>query len=220
VPGTRLRLRRLPERGRYDRETIDAILDEALFCHVGFVEDDQPFVIPTIHARVGDRLYIHGSSASRMLRRLGDEVRACVTVTILDGLVLARSAFDHSMNYRSVVVLGTASTVDDSVEKMTALRAIVDHVTPGRWEHIRGPSARELKATSVLRLGLEQASAKVRSGPPNDEEGDLAWPVWAGELPIRLAPQPPRPDPALIPGLSLPAHVARWAAYRLSRSST
>jgi nitroimidazol reductase NimA-like FMN-containing flavoprotein (pyridoxamine 5'-phosphate oxidase superfamily) len=220
VPGTRLRLRRLPERGRYDRETIDAILDEALFCHVGFVEDGQPFVIPTIHARVGDRLYIHGSSASRMLRRLGHEVRVCVTVTILDGLVLARSAFDHSMNYRSVVVLGTASRVDDPVEKMTALRAIVDHVTPGRWEHIRGPSASELKATSVLRLGLEEASAKVRSGPPNDEEGDLDWPVWAGELPIRLAPQPPRPDPALIPGLALPEHVAKWSAYRLSKSST
>src|SRR5204862_3189158 len=170
----RVQVRRLHERGAYDRDTIDAILDEALICHVGFVVDDQPYVIPTIHARDGDTLYLHGSTASRMLRTLDAGVHVCVTVTIQDGLVLARSAFHHSMNYRSVVVLGTAVEVEDPEERLHALEVISEHVTPGRWNDVRRPSDVELRQTRILRVGLDEASAKMRTGPPKDDEDDLS----------------------------------------------
>jgi nitroimidazol reductase NimA-like FMN-containing flavoprotein (pyridoxamine 5'-phosphate oxidase superfamily) len=181
-----LRVRRHPERGQYDRESIDAILDEALICHAGFVVDGQPYVIPTIHARSGDVLYLHGSTASRMLRTLGEGVDMCVTVTLLDGLVLARSVYNHSMNYRSVVVLGRARDVTGAAEKLAALEAIVEHVVPGRWADARLPTRKELKATSVLALGLGEASAKVRTGPPGDFDEDLELPIWAGVIPLGL----------------------------------
>ncbi len=203
-----LRVRRLPERGRYDRETIESILDEALFCHIGFVSNGQPFVIPTLHARVGDILYLHGSQASRMLRELRGGTAVCVTVTILDGVVLARSAFNHSMNYRSVVVLGVAEEVSDA-EKLNALRAVAEHVMPGRWDDVRQPSAKELRATSVLRLSLDRASAKVRTGPPKDDEADIDYPVWAGVLPLRLVPSEPAAD-ARTGSPTVPGYVTGW----------
>jgi hypothetical protein len=206
----RTTLRRLPKRGSYDLDLIDRILDEALVCHVGFVADGQPFVIPTTYARVGDTLYIHGSAASRMLRTLRTGVPVCVTVTLLDGLVLARSAFHHSMNYRSVVVLGTAVEVADDREKLAALDAIVEHVLPGRARDVRGPSQNELKATLVLRLPLQEASAKVRSGPPIDDEEDYALSCWAGEVPLRLVASAPVPDPRLDSTLVAPAPVAEY----------
>jgi hypothetical protein len=183
---TRTTVRRLPERGVYDRDTIYAILDEALICHVGFVVDGQPFVIPTIHWRDGDTLYVHGSAASRMLRALRAGVDACVTVTLLDGLVLARSAFNHSMNYRSVVVLGKATEVNDRDEKLRALNLLVNHITPERAAEVRPPNESELRQTIVLALPLGEASAKVRSGPPIDEDEDYALGVWAGVVPIRI----------------------------------
>src|SRR5436190_366409 len=182
----RTTVRRLAARAVYDREAIYAILDEAYICHLGFVVDGQPFVIPTIHARLGDTLYFHGSAASRMLRSLRDGMDACVTVTLLDGLVLARSAFHHSMNYRSVVVLGRGHEVTDREEKMRALEAIVEHVVPGRAAIVRAPSESELKQTLVIALSLSEASAKVRTGPPIDDEADYALDVWAGVIPIRL----------------------------------
>ena len=184
-----LRIKREPQRGVYDRATIDAILDEALVCHLGFEVDGQPYVIPTLHARIGDRLYVHGSAASRMLRHAASGVRVCVTVTLLDGIVLARSVFNHSINYRSVVVLGTATNVEDS-EKAEALRAFTDHVAPGRWNEARQPTEQELKATWILWLPLTEASAKVRSGPPEDDAEDLDFPAWSGVVPVHLAAEP------------------------------
>ena len=175
LPTQRTTLHRRPNRASYDRAVVEAILDEAFFCHVGFVVDGQPYVIPTIHARVGDRVYIHGSAASRMLRSVREGISVCVTVTILDGLVLARSAFHHSMNYRSVVILGTATEVVDPDEKNEVLKAIVEHVAPKRWNDVRWPNAQELKATSVLRLPLEEVSAKIRTGPPIDDEEDYQY---------------------------------------------
>jgi uncharacterized protein len=210
-PTSRTTLRRLPQRGHFDRETVYAILDEAFHCHVGFVADGQPFVIPTIHARVEDRLYVHGSAASRMLKTLRDGVPVCLTATLLDGLVLARSAFHHSMNYRSVVVLGDAQAVTDEGEKWDALHAIVEHVAPGRWAEVREPNTREMAGTLVLRLPIEEASAKVRTGPPLDDEEDYALDIWAGVLPLRLRPDAPQPDPRLPPGLALPPSVIRYA---------
>lgn len=207
----RTTLRRLPSRGRFDRASVNSILDEALLCHVGFVVEGQPFVIPTIHARLGDRLYVHGSAASRMLRTLGGGVPVCVTVTLLDGLVLARSAFHHSMNYRSVVVLGTAQEATDAAEKETALTAIVEHVMRGRSAQVRPPNPLELKATSVLSLPIEEASAKIRTGPPVDDEEDYALPVWAGVLPLSLVAGAPVDDPRLPAGMAPPANVS---AYR------
>jgi len=199
-PTPRTTLRRLPARGRFDRETVYAILDEALICHVGFVADGQPFVIPTIHARVEDRLYVHGSAASRMLKTLEGGVPVCLTATLLDGLVLARSAFHHSMNYRSAVVLGRAEAVSEAREKWDALEAIVEHVARGRWAEVREPSAKEMAGTLVLRLPIEEASAKVRTGPPLDDDEDYALPVWAGVLPLSLVPGEPVPDPRLPAG--------------------
>jgi nitroimidazol reductase NimA-like FMN-containing flavoprotein (pyridoxamine 5'-phosphate oxidase superfamily) len=205
----RTRLHRLPARGSYERTTIDAILDEGLVCHVGFVHEAQPFVLPTTYARFGDTIYLHGSAASRMLRGLRDGVPVCVTVTLLDGLVLARSAFHHSMNYRSVVVLGVAAEVTDEVEKLRALRALVEHMAPDRWSAVRSPTAQELKATMVLRLGIVEASAKVRTGPPLDDEEDLGWPCWAGHVPVKLVTSSPVADGA-VPGEAPPTAVHAW----------
>jgi uncharacterized protein len=210
VPTERTTLQRRPTRGSYDRPTVEAILDEGLYCHVGFVVDAQPYVIPTIHARIADRLYIHGSSASRMLRTLKKGVPMCVTVTLLDGLVLARSAFHHSMNYRSVVVLGTAQEVADLAEKNEALKAIVEHVAPQRWNDVRWPTSQELKATSVLRFPLEEVSAKIRTGPPIDDEEDYQLACWAGELPLRLTPQALIPDPRLPRATPPPAYLREY----------
>lgn len=208
----RTALRRLPERGHHDRATIDAILDEALICHLGLVDPDgRPFVIPTIHARVDDHLYVHGSPASRALRAGAAGVDACVTVTLLDGLVLARSAFHHSMNYRSVVVYGVAARVEDAAEKDTALEAIVEHVLAGRSDGCRAPNDQERKGTLVLRLPLDVASAKVRTGPPKDDEEDLDLPVWAGVVPLRLVAGSPEPDA----GITQP-----WPGYLLNRGRT
>jgi nitroimidazol reductase NimA-like FMN-containing flavoprotein (pyridoxamine 5'-phosphate oxidase superfamily) len=189
----RTKVRRLADRGRYDRATIHAILDEALICHVGFVVNGAPVVIPTIHWREGDQLYFHGSAASRMLRSLRDGVDACVTVTLLDGLVLARSAFHHSMNYRSVVVFGKATVVEGD-EKLRALDALVEHVVRGRAGDVRSPNDRELKQTLVLAMPLDEASAKIRTGGPVDDEEDYALPVWAGVVPLRLTPGEPIAD--------------------------
>jgi nitroimidazol reductase NimA-like FMN-containing flavoprotein (pyridoxamine 5'-phosphate oxidase superfamily) len=189
-----LRVKREPHRGVYDRATIDAILDEALVCHLGFEVDGQPYVIPTLHARIDDRLYVHGSAASRALRHAAsDEMRVCVTVTLLDGLVLARSVFNHSINYRSVVVLGTATGVEGD-ERVEALRAFTEHIAPGRWEEARQPTAQELKATWILSLPLDEASAKVRSGPPEDDPEDLDFPAWSGIVPVHLAAEPSEYD--------------------------
>ena len=210
VPTPRTRLKRRSERGSFDRALINAILDEGLVCHVGFVVDGQPFVLPTTYARVREQLYLHGSVANRMLTALEGGAPLCVTVTILDGLVLARSAFHHSMNYRSVVVLGAARVVTDDQEKRTALDAIVEHVVPHRREEVRGPSPEELDATLVLSLPITEASGKVRSGPPVDLEADYATPYWAGVIPLRLTTGNPEPDPRLGPGIPIPKSVARY----------
>jgi uncharacterized protein len=204
----RTRVRRLPERASYDPAVVHAILDEGFVCHVGFVIDGQPYVVPTGYARVGESLYLHGSTGSRLGLLPGQPV--CVTVTLLDGLVLARSAFHHSMNYRSVTVLGRTRPVTDPREKEAALRAFVEHVVPGRSDAVRGGDRRELAATAVLALPLEEVSAKLRSGPPKDEEEDYALPMWAGVLPLALRPGEPEPDPRLEPALPVPAHVLGW----------
>ncbi|SRR6266545_5109870 len=188
------RIRRLPQRGSYDRQTIDAILDEALICHAGFVVEGRPVVIPTIHTRIDDHLYFHGSPASGLLRNLREGVEACVTVTILDGLVLARSAFHHSMNYRSVVVFGKAEEVSDRHEKLRVLAALVEHVCRGRSADARGPNETELKQTLVLRIPILEASAKIRTGAPADDSEDYALPIWAGVLPLTLTPGAPVAD--------------------------
>lgn len=203
-------LKRLPQRGHFDRATIDAILDATFLCHVGFVVEGQPFVIPTSYARSGDELLIHGSAASRMLRNLSQGVPVCVTVTLVDGLVLARSAFHHSINYRSVVIFGTARLVESEAEKFAALKAFTEHVIPGRWPEIREPNAQELKGTTVLALPLTEASAKIRTGPPKDDDEDLALPVWAGVLPLTVTPGEPVADPHLAAAVPVPAHVKRY----------
>ncbi len=203
-------LKRLPQRGEFDRKAVYQILDEALVCHIGFVIDGQPFVIPTSYGRVGDTLYVHGSAASRMMRTLGGKVPVCITVTLIDGLVLARSAFHHSVNYRSVVVFGQAELVEDEPGKMAALAAITEHIVPGRWAEVRSPNAQELKATTVLAIPLEEASAKVRIGDPKDDDEDMAWPVWAGQLPLRLTPGTPINDSLLAAGIELPDYVRSY----------
>jgi uncharacterized protein len=211
TPTERTRVKRLADRGKYDAETVHKILDEAFVCHVGFVVDGQPFVIPTNFGRVDNTVYLHGSSASRMLRTLADGVQVCVTVTLIDGLVLARSAFHHSVNYRSVVILGRAMPVEDPEEKMRALAAFTEHVVRGRWDAIRQPTDQELKATSVLALPLEEVSAKVRVGPPKDDEEDYSLPIWAGVLPLPIIPGKPIPDPRLKPGLDTPANILNYS---------
>ncbi|HUJ30398.1 MAG TPA: pyridoxamine 5'-phosphate oxidase family protein [Candidatus Acidoferrum sp.] len=204
-------MKRLPERGKYDAETVFGILDEGFICHVGFAVDGQPYVIPTGYARLGDTLYIHGSAASRMLRTLAGGVQVCVTVTLIDGLVLARSAFHHSMNYRSVVILGRATAVEDADEKVRALEAFTEHIVRGRWSDVRQPTESELKATTVLALPLNEVSAKVRTGPPKDDEEDYALPIWAGVLPLPVVPAAPIPDPRLEPGLKPPSYVTHYS---------
>lgn len=201
----RTRVRRLPERGRYDREAIDAVLDAGLVAHLGLVSEGQPFVIPTLHARIGDDVYVHGSSASRTLRALADGIAACLTVTLLDGIVFARSVFEHSMNYRSVVVLGTATAVVEREEKLAALEALTEKLLPGRWAEARPPTPTELKATSVLRLPLDEASAKIRDGGPEDgDTPDAELDVWAGHLPLVVTALDPVADPTLRPGIPVP----------------
>jgi hypothetical protein len=194
TPTDRTQVKRLPKRGHYERETVCSILDTAFVCHVGFSVDGQPFVIPTNFGRSGDTLYLHGSAASRMLKTLSGGVPVCVTVTHVDGLVLARSAFHHSVNYRSVVILGKAQLVEDPAEKMEALRIFTEHVMKGRWSDVRIPTEQELKATIVLSLPLEEVSAKVRTGGPIDDEADYALPVWAGVLPLETVAKAPLPD--------------------------
>jgi nitroimidazol reductase NimA-like FMN-containing flavoprotein (pyridoxamine 5'-phosphate oxidase superfamily) len=206
----RTKLKRLPKRGHFDRETVYSILDEGFICHVGFSVNGQPFVIPTGYARANDQLYIHGSQASRMLRSLAGGIDACVTVTIVDGLVLARSAFHHSMNYRSVVVFGRATLVDDATEKLAALTALSEHFVRGRWADVREPNEQEMKLTTVLRLPLDEASAKIRTGPPLDDEEDYALPIWAGVIPLQLVAGDPINDPRLSDGIPLPDYAARY----------
>lgn len=214
VPTPRTRVVREPERGVYDRETAYQILDEGFLCHVGFVADGQPFVIPTSYGREANLLYIHGSAASRMLKRLDEDIPVCVTVTLLDGLVLARSLFNHSMNYRSVVVLGTAAAVKDPAEKIAALKVLSDHILQQRWEAARQPNERELKATLVLRLPIEEFSAKVRQGDAVDDESDYSFPVWAGVLPLHTVPGKPLGDSRLDPSIEVPAYVAGYSRKR------
>jgi len=211
APTEQTTLKRLPQRGSYDRELVYQILDEGFVCHVGFAVDGQPFVIPTAYGRVGDKLYIHGSAASRTLRGLSSGIPVCVTVTLVDGLVLARSAFHHSINYRSVVILGAATMVVAAEEKMTALRAFTEHVIPGRWDDVREPNEQELKGTSVLALPLVEVSAKVRTGPPKDDEKDMTALVWAGELPLRIMAGSLVDDPQLSAGIRPPAYVTRYS---------
>jgi nitroimidazol reductase NimA-like FMN-containing flavoprotein (pyridoxamine 5'-phosphate oxidase superfamily) len=188
------RLRRHPERGDHDPAAIAAILDQAPFCHLAVVVDGQPLCIPTIHARLGQHLYLHGSSASRLMRALAAGTDVCLTVTVLDGVVLARAAFYHSMNYRSAMVFGRSEPVDDHGEKLAGMTAMIDRLAPGRWPLLRAPTTQELAATQVARVPLARASAKVRVGPPKDRGEDAAWPVWAGEVPLHLASGTPRPD--------------------------
>lgn len=203
-------MRRLPARGAYDSETVFAILDEAFLCHVGFVANGQPFVIPTGYARVGETLYTHGSAASRMLRTLSEGVQVCVTVTLVDGLVLARSAFHHSMNYRSVVILGRATLVDRREEKLAALEAFTEHVVRGRWKDVRQPTEAEMRATTVLALPLVEVSAKIRTGPPKDDEEDYSLPLWAGVVPLKLMPGVPIADPRIQQNLAPPPYAQKY----------
>ena len=206
----RTRVVREANRAVYDRDAIYSVLDEGLVCHVGFAVDGQPFVIPTMFARVGDFLYFHGSAASRMLRGLGSGLAVCITVTLVDGLVLARSIFNHSMNYRSVVALGQAARIDDPAEKLSALQAFTDKLIRGRWNDARQPNEKELKATSILRLPLTEASAKVRVGPPEDDAPDYALPVWAGVIPLHTVAEAPIRDEKCDPGIPLPAYAANY----------
>jgi nitroimidazol reductase NimA-like FMN-containing flavoprotein (pyridoxamine 5'-phosphate oxidase superfamily) len=200
-PTPRTTVRRLPKRGVYDKAEVYAILDEGFICHVGFAIDGQPYVIPTGYARSGGQIFFHGSAASRMLHALGDGLDVCVTVTLVDGFVLSRSAFHHSINYRSVVILGRARLVALPVEKMAALRCFTDHILPGRWDEVRPPSDQELKSTMVLALPLEEVSAKVRKGPPVEDEGDIARPTWAGVVPLHGQLGEPIPMDDLVPGV-------------------
>src|ERR1700732_3879207 len=208
----RTELRRIPDRGSRESKTINEILDAGFLAHVGFCLDGQPFVIPTLYGRERERLYLHGSAVSRMLRELATGVPACVTVTLVDGLVLSRSAFDHSLNYRSVVAFGTARKVLDPEQKIKALRVISEHLIAGRWAEVRGPSDKELKATTVLEFSIEEASSKVRSGPPLDDESDYGLKVWAGVLPLEMKSRLSIPDDKLVQGVTLPEYVQRYDA--------
>ena len=207
---TRTRVKRLPKRASYDRDAIYAILDSALVCHVGFAIDGQPYVIPTLHVRIGDRLYIHGSAASRMLGAAANGTPIAVTVTHIDGLVLARSAFHHSVNYRSVVILGAATLVTDPAEKFAVMKGLIDHVAPGRWDLIRHPNDKELAATSVLSIPIVEASAKIRIGDPIDDEADYALPIWSGQVPFATRTLTPVADARLDASTPMPAHVSEY----------
>lgn len=219
IPTTRTRVVRESDRAVYDRESVYRILDEGFLCHVGFAVDGQPFVIPTSYGRKDARLYIHGSAASRMLRQMKDGMPVCVTVTLLDGLVLARSLFNHSMNYRSVVILGKATLVEDPEEKLAALRVLSEHILPGRWDDARQPNERELKATSVLRVPIEEFSAKVRTGPPIDDEEDMSFPTWAGVLPLEMRAGKPIGDVKLSPTRAMPAYLEPYSRTRAQPDS-
>ena len=210
TPTERTKVRRLPDRGKYDAESVYGILDEAFICHVGFVVDGQPYVIPTGFARINDTLYIHGSAASRMLRTLADGVQVCVTVTLVDGIVMARSGFHSSMNYRSVVILGRAMPVEGRDEKLAALAAFSEQVMPGRWKDLRDTTDAELKGTLVLSLTLKEVSAKVRTGPPKDDEEDYALPLWAGVVPLKLTAGNPIADPRLPKGIEPPRYARNY----------
>ena len=210
TPTERTKVRRLPDRGKYDSESVYGILDEAFICHVGFVVESQPYVIPTGFARVNDTLYIHGSAASRMLRTLADGVQVCVTVTLIDGIVMARSGFHSSMNYRSVVILGRATQVEGRDEKLAAMAAFSEQVMPGRWKDLRETTDAELKGTLVLSLPLKEVSAKVRSGPPKDDEKDYALPLWAGIVPLQLTAGNPINDPRLPTGIDPPGYARNY----------
>jgi hypothetical protein len=210
TPTERTKVRRLPDRGKYDSESVYGILDEAFICHVGFVVESQPYVIPTGFARVNDTLYIHGSAASRMLRTLADGVQVCVTVTLIDGIVMARSGFHSSMNYRSVVILGRATQVEGRDEKLAAMAAFSEQVMPGRWKDLRETTDAELKGTLVLSLPLKEVSAKVRTGPPKDDEADYALPLWAGIVPLKLTAGNPINDPRLPTGIEPPGYARNY----------
>ena len=205
----RTEVRRLPERGVYDTDFIHSVIDEALICHVGFIAEHGPVVIPTIHARVGDTLYLHGSPASRMLRTTPGQP-ICVTITIVDGIVAARSTFHHSMNYRSAVIFGEPRIVDDPDERMVGFEAITEHVIPGRWADARHPNDKEDRGTKLLALAITEASAKVRSGPPGDDDEDMDLDVWAGVIPLRVTPGAPMPAPDLKPGIDIPGYIADY----------
>jgi uncharacterized protein len=211
APTERTQVVREPQRGLYDRQEIYKILDEGMVCHVGFAVEGQPYVIPTLYGRVGDAIYFHGSAASRMLRGLSTGICVCVTVTLTDGIVLARSIFNHSINYRSVVALGKATLVDEPKEKLKALQAFSEKILPGRWEEARKPNAQELKATSILRLPLTEISGKVRSGPPHDDAPDLPLPIWAGVIPLRMLADEPIRDEYCSPEIPVPAYAAHYS---------
>jgi nitroimidazol reductase NimA-like FMN-containing flavoprotein (pyridoxamine 5'-phosphate oxidase superfamily) len=219
APSDRTRVRRKPTRADYDRETIEAILDEAFVAHVGFAVEGQPYVIPTLHARVGEQVYFHGSSASRTIRALAADTPMCLTVTLLDGLVLARAAAHHSVNYRSVVVLGQAAAVEDMDERMAAIEAFTERLIPGRWSEVRPPTTNELKAIQVLALPLGEASAKLRSGPPLDDEEDYALNTWAGVLPLQMLAGAPIDDARLADDIGPSQAALRWASNRSGRPS-
>lgn len=207
---SKTQVKRAPKRGHYDFETVASILDEGLVCHVGFVVDGQPFVIPTAYGRVDKQVYIHGANASRLMKTLQAGIDVCVTVTLLDGLVLARSLYHHSMNYRSVVLFGRATVVTDAIEKMTALKAFTEHVMQGRWDDVRSPSPEELAATTVLSVPIAEASAKIRIGPPIDAEADYSLDTWAGVLPLSLVPGQPVPDPKLPRDTAIPDNISNY----------
>jgi uncharacterized protein len=213
-PTERTTVKRLPARGAYDKAVVHQILDEGMVCHLGFVIEGQPFVMPTLYVRIDETIYVHGSPASRMLQALDDGAKACVTVTLIDGLVLARSAFHHSMNYRSVVVFGQAMVVADADEKTRILKGMTDHLIPGRWPTIRQPSPQELKKTLVLAIAIDEASAKVRVGPPLDDEEDYELDIWAGVVPLAVMASTPLPDPRLPPGIPTPPHAAQYTGPR------
>ncbi len=210
----RTKIARKPDRGRYDRETVHAIIDEALYCHVGIVVNERPVVIPTAHWRQGDRFYMHGSRVSRLIEVMAAGADICVTVTLLDGLVLARSGFHHSMNYRSVVIFGQAAPIEGREAKLAAMRAFMERIAPGRWDELRPPTEKEIAATGIVALMLDEASAKVRAGPPADDEADYAHPVWAGVVPVAESLGEPVPDPSLAPGIALPAYLGRLAGAK------
>ena len=220
MPTARTRVVREPERGVYDREPVYRILDEGFLCHVGFAVDGQPYVIPTSYGRKDANLFIHGSAASRMLRQMKEGIAVCVTVTLLDGLVLARSTFNHSMNYRSVVIVGKATLVDKPGEKLEALRILSEHILPGRWDDVRQPNERELKATSVLQVPIEEFSAKVRTGPPIDDAEDMNFPTWAGVLPLEIKAGTPVNDLKLDISRAVPEYVKNYSRVRDGRNQT
>jgi uncharacterized protein len=211
VPTAHTRVVREPQRAVYDRSVVNQILDEGFICHVGFNVEGQPYVIPTSYARNNDLLYVHGSAASRMLRNAAAGIPVCLTVTLLDGLVLARSIFNHSMNYRSVVVLGVATLINDREEKLGALQALSEHILPGRWKETRQPNEQELKATSILQLPIEEFSAKVRQGPVIDDEEDYSFPTWAGIIPLSMVSHPPLDDSRLLDGITAPGYAKEYS---------